>query len=177
MWLLVTVLVSLPLWADGIPRFEDYPATEKLSTQPVDPVFRLPAERMYRTRIRLGVRDGDGLFGVEKASKTPPKPNFAGAFYAVTWGCGSDGCAALAIVDGRTGRIYGPPPDASPEDGFIASPRTSYCQGLGLRPDSRLLFVDFAVLEFGPPTCRRSYYEWNGSQYRLVKKVEIKPSK
>jgi len=67
-----------------------------------------------------------------------PSPNFAGVYYAVTWGCGSDGCAALAIVDGRTGEVFGPPPDSQPREGFVVG---AYMNAILVRPDSRLIVL------------------------------------
>lgn len=113
--------------------------------------------------------------GVEKP-EIPPKPNFAGSFYAITWGCGSDGCAALAVVDGRTGEVYGLPPDGDPtKNEFSATPRTHECAGIGLRPGSRLLFIDYMSYSSGKPVCQRSYYEWRDFRYMLVRKASVKP--
>lgn len=134
-----------------------------------------PEHRLYRTRLRQAVLHGDGLPGNNTVG-SPLVPNFAGAFYAVTWGCGSDGCVALAVVDGRTGTIYGPPPHASPaKTGFVATPLTHACPGIGLRADSCLLFIDYADYSSGEITCQRTYYEWENGSNRLVKKISVKP--
>lgn len=157
------------------PRFEDYPATAQLAGPPKRPLLTEPEHRLYKTRLQQAVLRGEGLIG-SKSCESPPAPNFAGAFYAVTWGCGSDGCAALAIIDGRTGAVYGPPPKASPTTtGFIATARTHDCPGIGLRAYSRLLFIDQADYSSGQLTCERSYYEWKNRSYRFVKKVSVKP--
>lgn len=156
------------------PKFEDYPANETLVGEPRQPVLRLPIHRLYRTRLRLGIQNGEGLLGVEKAQQ-PPRPNFAGAFYAIAWGCGSDGCASLAIVDGRTGSVYGPPPDADPSRSeFIATPNTVGCKGIEVRPASRLLFIEMADWSSGELVCQRSYYEWQGLQYKPIMRMTVK---
>ncbi len=143
-----------------LPRFADYPAREQLVGRPKQPQLTQPEHQQYKTRLLQGVLRGKGLLG-STAAGSPPAPNFAGAFYAVTWGCGSDGCAALAVVDGRTGTVYGPPPNASPvEEGFVATPRTHECPGIGLRANSRLLFIDYADYASGQIMCQRTYYEW-----------------
>jgi hypothetical protein len=74
--------------------------------------------------------------------------------------------------------VYGPPPDASPaETGFVATPRTHECPGIGLRANSRLLFVDYADYSSGAITCQRTYYEWDKGSYRFVKKLSVKPGR
>jgi hypothetical protein len=172
---LMVPTVALAADPKALPRFEDYPAIDQLVGSPKEPVLRLPVDRNYKTRLRRGVRVGDGLFGVLKTEQHP-RPNFAGAFYAITWGCGSDGCAALAIVDGRTGAVFGPPPGGNvTNDNFVATPRTNDCPGIGLRPDSRLLFIDYTSYSSGIPVCQRSYYEWRNQTYRLVLKTSVKP--
>jgi len=43
--------------------------------------------------------------------KNPVKsngPNFAGHYFVIRWGCGSE-CLMMAIVDARTGKVYDPP--------------------------------------------------------------------
>lgn len=158
-----------------LPQFKDYPATVQLIGPPKKPLLVHPEQRLYKTRITQGIERGEGLLGYR--GQTPPAPNFAGAFYAVTWGCGSDGCASLAVVDGRTGTVYGPPPDASPpRTGFVATPRTHECTGIDLRPDSRLLFIENTDYTSGSPKCERTYYEWQNGSYRFLQKALVKPS-
>lgn len=167
--------VASPADPRTLPRFEDYPAIDQLAGTPKEPLLRLPVDRNYKTRLRRGVLVGDGLFGARRPGQ-PPRPNFAGAFYAITWGCGSDGCAALAIVDGRTGAVFGPPPGGNAtNDNFAATARTNDCAGIGLRPDSRLLFIDYTSYSSDKPVCQRSYYEWRNLRYRLVRKASVKP--
>jgi hypothetical protein len=36
------------------------------------------------------------------------EPNFAGSYFVIRWGCGSQ-CVMMATVDARTGMIYEPP--------------------------------------------------------------------
>jgi hypothetical protein len=139
-------------------------------------VLAEPGHWKYKTRLRRGVVHGEGLVGRKDGGGSPPVPNFAGVFYAVAWGCGSDGCIALAIVDGRNGQVYGPNPDAIPAKiNFVATPRTHECPGIGQRANSRLLFVDYADYSTGEIMCQRAYYEWENGSYRLVQKVSVKP--
>lgn len=177
-FLLAVLVASVSAAASGdslppLPRFEDYPAIEKFDGMAKPPVLSLPVDRLYRTRLRRGVTNGEGLLGVSQA-KSPPRPNFAGAYFAITWGCGSDACAALAVVDARTGRVFGPPPDGNASaSNFVATPRTSGCPGIELRPNSRMIIVDQPVhADSAQAVCRRNYYEWRDQRYRLIGKFE-----
>jgi hypothetical protein len=173
----LSVFVLPTMWPAEPPaplKFEGYPANETLVGQPRQPILLLPIHRLYRTRLRRGIQYGEGLVGVAKPQQ-PSKPNFAGVFYAIAWGCGSDGCGSLAIVDGRTGLIYGPPPDADPSRSeFIATPNTSGCKGIEVRPASRLLFIERAEWSSDGLVCQRSYYEWQGLQYKFIAKMAVK---
>ena len=175
--LAVTVaIVSAAASADSqraFPRFEDYPAIEKFDGVAKPPVLSLPVDRLYRTRLRRGVTNGDGLLGVSEA-KSPPRPNFAGAYFAISWGCGSDACAALAVVDARTGRVFGPPPDGDASaSNFVTTPITTGCPGIELRRNSRMIIVDQrGHTDSGQAVCRRSYYKWRDRRYRLIGKFE-----
>jgi hypothetical protein len=175
MWALLPS-AALPANEQPLPKFEDYPALEKLVGAPKEPVLRTAAQKSYATRLRRGVLEGEGLLGVDRPDSSP-RPNFAGSFYAIMWSCGSDGCASLALVDGRTGTVYGPPPNGNPaRTGFVASPRTHGCKGIDLRPDSRLLFVDYVDWSLGRPVCHRSYYEWRDQRYWLISE-RVMPSR
>jgi len=94
-------------------HFQNYPAFDTLqgSVAPVDLQSHKWAPR-FRTVLRDGASHG---------------PNFAGAFTIVTWGCGSS-CRMLAVVDGRSGRVYGP--------------WLQYMVAVAFKRSSRLLLVD-----------------------------------
>jgi len=74
------------------PKFEDFPAHSRYRGKPapVD-IHNSELARTYRTRLREGVRKG---------------PNFAGHYTVVDWGCGSN-CQVYAVVDTRTGKVFG----------------------------------------------------------------------
>jgi hypothetical protein len=91
------------------PRFEDYPTTETFRGAPAPPVLITSEQRLYRTRIRKGVVNGEGVWSGswENTMKTSG-PNFAGHYFVIRWGCGSD-CLMMAVVDAKTGKVYDPP--------------------------------------------------------------------
>jgi hypothetical protein len=97
-------------------------------------------------------------------------PNFAGGFYAVTWGCGTDGCTALAVINPRTGKIYGPPPSGDPtQTNFIATAGMQSCAGINFQPNSTLIVVTRTVRQRnGKPYCESSFYDWKDGHYKLV---------
>ncbi|HYR75389.1 MAG TPA: hypothetical protein VEM96_06045 [Pyrinomonadaceae bacterium] len=73
----------------GVPRFNDYPVSERFNGKTV-PLVLTRAARQFRTRLREAARD---------------KPNFAGHLIVTTWGCGTE-CVQGAIIDARTGRVF-----------------------------------------------------------------------
>lgn len=127
-----------PDWArQPVPRFEDYPATESFSGTPAPVELRSqPWAREFRTALRAGAAAG---------------PDFAGAYTIALWGCGTQ-CQSWAIVDARTGRVYGNPFDSE--------------LGVEYRRDSRLLVVNPVepgeIVWEGRP--RPGYFVWDGRQ-------------
>lgn len=94
-------------------RFDRYPAVESAPASPA--ALDLASYRFaprFRTVLGAGAAQG---------------PNFAGAFTIVTWGCGSS-CRFLAVLDSRSGRVFGP--------------WMQYMVAVAFRADSRLLLVD-----------------------------------
>lgn len=81
-----------PTQPSVLPAFRAYAVADTFRGRPA-PVDLTsdPEAREFRTVLRAGAATG---------------PNFAGRFTIVTWGCGA-GCQLSAVVDGRTGRVYG----------------------------------------------------------------------
>ena len=73
----------------GVPRFNDYPVSERFNGRTA-PLVLTRAAGEFRTRLREAARE---------------KPNFAGHFIVTTWGCGTE-CVQGAIIDARTGRVF-----------------------------------------------------------------------
>jgi hypothetical protein len=106
---------------------------------------------MFRTRLREDSRTGT---------------NFAGHYTVVFWGCGT-GCAQLAVVDARTGRVYWPPleytdipPDPADED---------RARHPNFRPDSKLLVLTRNHYD-GNHTVY--YYLFDKNRFRLLRQAE-----
>ena len=131
------------------PRFEDYPVHELFQGTPAAPILIEPWMRMYRTKVREGVSKG---YGVTHYSGPDPKdpgkeedgpgPNFAGQYFVIHWGCGSD-CIQMAIADGKTGKVY-PPPLSHGKDYPAMLRRRGYTipDGANYRLDSKLFVME-----------------------------------
>jgi len=69
-------------------RFEDFPASTNAPDRNAAPVLTGRA-RTYRTLLRAAASE---------------RPNFAGHFIMVTWGCGTE-CMMGAAINARTGQV------------------------------------------------------------------------
>ncbi|HEY4370534.1 MAG TPA: hypothetical protein VGN52_01225 [Burkholderiales bacterium] len=145
------------------PDFAGYPAKPLYKGRVAAPDVKTERRsRLYRTVIRLGVKDG---------------VNFAGHYVMVDWGCGT-GCSSHAIVDARTGRVFHPAElrydDHSFVDADLFEGDTLYGEDspFAYRADSRLL-----VIVSGVGDKRRGifYYEWRGERLRLIRYVPHRP--
>ena len=97
-----------------------------------------PEQRLYRTRIRNGVSIGSDVWTGNLDNQVGRKgPNFAGHFFVIRWGCGSQ-CVMMATVDAETGQVFEPPLS---EKGSLWVPLDNLSDmEIDLRPDSSLLF-------------------------------------
>ena len=143
--------------AKHLPRFEDFPITEKWNQERAILKLSTPSERMFSTQLT-------------KAAKEPP--NFAGHYRIVFWGCGSL-CSASAVVDLQTGSVF-PPPLAGHGDGWnrwIMAPAFSEGSGIDFRLDSRLVVVKGGlnhseVLKKNVPDVY--YFVWERNRFRQL---------
>jgi hypothetical protein len=136
------------------PTFEDFPAAESLVGRPAAPVLRTRSQKMFRTRIREGV-------------KIPP--NFAGRYSVIEWGCGSP-CSTFVLVDLQTGKVYDPPFESFAAFDVECPEPYDNCLGEGLifKPSSRLLIVD-GELSHPDGKFGRYYYVWRHHQFKLIR--------
>lgn len=158
---LCACLLSVTAFAqDGAtPDFKDYSAPVYKGRAAILKL-RTPQARGYRTRLREGARRA---------------VNFAGRYKLSTWSCGT-GCLQTAFIDAKTGNIFFP----AELNGFIAcyyQPEAveNLEEALQFRKESRLIVMS------GYPNSERDkaepkkglyYYEWTGSELKLVKFVE-----
>jgi len=144
------VAVAFGTWADAdkTPRFQDFAVTNIFKGKPaaVD-LSSHPQASRYRTELRRQAAKG---------------PNFAGHYKIAIWGYGSS-CAAFAIVDSQTGRVYFPP-----ELPFVTwTGWKGTNRGLEYRIDSALLVLHGSPEE--KPQIGTFYYVWKTNALRLVR--------
>lgn len=142
-----------------IPRFEDFPipAAPISKGTPATPQFNTPGQRRYRTMIRQATAKG---------------PNFAGRYTVAEWGCGT-GCEQIAVVDTQSGHVYDGPAGISPKGALYLGPNVEEDKtGIFYSPNSSLFIV------VGCPNykkCGSYYYHWNGTQFKLLRQIPMKP--
>jgi tetratricopeptide (TPR) repeat protein len=141
-----------------LPRFEDYPALDKFSGHPANPILTTSRARLYRTSIRDDVKAG---------------PNFAGRYTIASWGCSST-CVGFAVVDARTGRVV-----FHPKVLQITQVPYQTENVMQFRPDSRLLIIAGEILPLDPDEATapdgigKFYYEWTGNRFTLIRTASI----
>lgn len=158
----VALAVAVVAWpqaaSNRFPKFQDYPASSIFTGTPASPKLVRPADRLFRTQIRDG------------AAK---RPNFAGHYSIVEWGCGSS-CVSIAIVDAKDGEVYAAPfRDLGYGSVLIyADVSEEHYEPLDHKLNSRLLVVR------GCPEdrdCASYFYVWTGSTFKLIDKGTAVP--
>jgi hypothetical protein len=142
----------------GTLDYADYPAPSVFHGPPAKPKFK-PGTDTWP--------DADPRFRVAVQFDVAKGANFAGAYTIVRTSCGT-GCFYVVVVDVRTGDIF--------EDltfRMVVVGRPDEYSGLSFRLNSRLLIVEGLVDGSHKPT--RSYYQWGGTGFRLIKTVRIAP--
>jgi len=138
------------------PKFSTYP-TPKYDGPIASPdVESHPRSKLYRTKIREGVKDG---------------PNFAGHYTIVWWGCGTS-CSELAIVDVRNGKVFHPRniryvvfDDVDPD--ALRPPKDLLVQ---YHVDSNLMVIMGGINE-DPKQRGISYFLWQRNQLKRIRFV------
>ena len=165
---LLMVVVMTAFGGERSPRFEDYPFNGIFTGQPVLPIPRTPQERRFRTRIREGVTIGRGVWtGSWKQAKERAAPNFAGHYFVIRWGCGSE-CLMMAVVDALTGTVYPPPLSVSGSELEVPMDPLSDRE-IWFRVDSTLM-----VFQNGCASARKQcvyYFNWESNRFRLIRRV------
>ena len=161
-----------PVWTQNSsaspPRFEDYPIVEKYVGLPVEPILSTAELRRYRTRIRDGVLGGSGVpTGSRLGQNKVAAPNFAGHYFVIRWGCGSQ-CVMMATVDATTGIVYDPPLS---DKGSLYVPLDNLSRmEIDLRSSSSLLVLRNACQDFKRrDSCGTYYFNWKEHRWLLVK--------
>jgi hypothetical protein len=153
------------------PAFQDYAVREIFSGAPTEPILATLEQRHYRTRIRQGVSMGRGVWsGSWKDPITRSGPNFAGHYYVIRWGCGSD-CLMMAVVDAKRGRISGPPLSGVGTELYVPMDPLSDRE-IDFRVDSSLMILRNACKE-ARSQCGIYYFNWQKDRFVLLKRTLI----
>ncbi len=134
------------------PRFVDYPVREVYKGRIAPVVLDTKRARMFRSRLREDSRRGT---------------NFAGHYTVVFWGCGT-GCAQVAVVDARTGKVYWPPLDYTD---IPHSADGDPARHPNFRPDSKLLVLTRSHYD-GRGGRTAYYYLFDKNRFRLLRQAE-----
>jgi len=134
------------------PRFTDYPVKEVYRGRVAPVILDTRRARMFRSRLREDSRAG---------------VNFAGHYTVVSWGCGT-GCAQVAVVDAKTGRVYWPPLEYTDIPG---SSETDPARHRNFRADSKLLVLTRDRYD-GRGSYTAYYYLFDKNRFRLLRQAE-----
>jgi hypothetical protein len=163
----ILLALTLSLAAFPQPRFADYPATGIFQGTPAPPILTTPEQLNYRTRIRNGVAKGEGVWTGTGRNPVPHKtPNFAGHYFVIRWGCGSN-CLMMAVVDAKTGKVHGSPMPGH-GTGFFLNMDPTVDVDIDFHPDSRLMILRNGCLG-ARSKCGVYYVHFTDGQFHLIK--------
>ncbi len=153
-------LIAGAVLAQAPPSFEQFAVTETFSGKPAAPILKTRGQRMFRARIREAAAKG---------------PNFAGHYTIAEWGCGA-GCVSIALIDAKDGRVFAGPFESLSwslvkYEGKYASNADDFVP-LSFRRDSHLLVARGCPQD---KDCASYFYEWTGSQFKLLRKIPATP--
>jgi hypothetical protein len=157
--------------ADRTPSFQDYAVNEVFTGVPAEPILATTEQRRYRTRIRNGVSKGSGVWnGSWKDPMKSSGPNFAGHYFVIRWGCGSN-CLMMAVVDAKNGKVHGPPLSGAGTELYIPMDPMSDVE-IDFRRDSSLMVLHNACKD-ARRECGIYYFNWRNDQFVLLKRVLV----
>ena len=158
--------------SSSAPQLRDYPVSEAFQGPPATPVFATAEQRRYRSRITNGVLKGEGVWN--GSWRNPPiktsGPNFAGHYFVIRWGCGSD-CLMMAIVDAETGKVYNSPLTGA-GTGLYVSMDILGDREIDFDVHSSLMVLRNAC-KVARSECGVYYFNWHDDRFTLVKKTLV----
>lgn len=169
-WIVSTfVLAGQP--PKEVPRFEDFPVSAVYGCRPATPILATATQRVYRTRIRRGVLYGEGVLHRSPApGMVPNRPNFAGRYIVIGWGCGSQ-CAMMAVVDAVTGTVHNPPLARRGSELWVPFDNQSE-MNVDYRVGSELLILRNGCRDFrNRATCGVYYFRWQNDRFETLRFV------
>lgn len=158
-----------------VPTFREYPVTEFFNSIPAATILATARQRRFRTWIREGVSKGSGVWsGSWKDPIRSPGPNFAGHYYVIRWGCGSD-CLMMAVVDAQSGNVYDPPMSAPGEELHVPMDPSGDHE-IDFQIESSLMVLRNAC-KGERRECGVYYFNWNNDHFALIRRSLVDLSK
>jgi hypothetical protein len=174
--IVIEVLTAIGVYAQSqvaIPRFEEYPVTETFSGPPAKPILTTGEQRRYRSRILNGVAKGTDVWsGSWRSPIKSSGPNFAGHYFVIRWGCGSN-CLMMAIVDAQNGSVHAPPLSGVGSELYV--PLDMLDREIDFQLTSSLMILRNACAS-GRNECGVYYFNWDGVHFVLLKRVLVDPA-
>jgi len=116
----------------------------------------------------------DNWAGIWKNPIKGKGPNFAGHYFVVSWGCGSQ-CVMMAIVDAKTGVVYDPPFSLAGSELHLPLDSLSEME-VDFRRDSSLLILRNGCSDFkNRDSCGVYSFDWKDNRFALVRFVPVNP--
>lgn len=133
------------------PQYTAFGVQDSFTGAPVAPKLTTKFQRGFRSQIM---------------SQAKAKPDFAGHYHIVSWGCGTE-CVQFAIVDSASGAVFDPPFQTVAWGGKA---RFRVTEGIHYRTDSRLLTIAGCPNE-ERSKCGTYYFEWDGAQLKELSRI------
>lgn len=170
---LVVFLSGLILTAQPrVPTYRDYPAPEIFTGVPAAAILASAQQQRFRTRIREGVSNGSGVWnGSWKDPIKSSGPNFAGHYYVIRWGCGSN-CLMMAVVDAQSGRVYSPPLGGKGDEELYVPMDPLGDHEIDFQRDSSLMVLRNACKE-SRRECGVYYFNWQDDHFALIRRTLV----
>jgi len=97
-------------------------------------------------------------------------PNFAGHYFVIRWGCGSD-CLMMAIIDAKTGKVYSPPLSGAGTELYVPMD-TLGDREIDFEPQSSRMILRNAC-KVARSECGVYYFNWKDDRFTLVKRTLV----
>ena len=95
-------------------------------------------------------------------------PNFAGHYFVIRWGCGSN-CLMMAVVDAKTGKVYDPPLSGTGTELYVNMDMLGDRE-IDFKPESSLMVLRNAC-RIARSECGVYYFNWQNNKFTLLKRV------
>ena len=114
---------------------------------------------------------GEGVWnGSWKNPIETKRPNFAGHYFVIRWGCGAD-CLMMAVVDAETGKVYDTPLSGAGTELHVDMDMLGDKE-IDFEPQSTLMVLRNAY-RYGRSERGVYYFNWENNRFKLLKRILI----